>query len=208
VLILRTLLVGPIQTNCYLIGDEATKDGVVIDPGGDPDLILDAIDGEGLAICYILNTHAHFDHMMANSTLVAATGAPLALHREDRELLSAGGGATWFGLLSSPPTPEVDVELSDGQELAVGGLHINVLHTPGHSPGHVSFFLPRERVLFSGDALFHEGIGRTDLPGGDYNTLIASIRHKLLTLPDETVVYPGHGPATTIGSERRHNPHF
>jgi hydroxyacylglutathione hydrolase len=208
VLILRTLLVGLIQTNCYLIGDEVTKYGAVIDPGGDPDLILEAIDREGLAIRYILNTHAHFDHMVANFPLVAASSAPLALHPADRELLRAGGGATWFGLLSSPPTPKIDVELSDGQELAVGGLHIDVLHTPGHSPGHVSFSLPGEGVLFSGDALFHEGIGRTDLPGGDYATLIASIRHKLLTLPDETVVYPGHGPATTIGSERRHNPHF
>lgn len=207
-MIIRTLLVGPIQTNCYLIGDEVTGDGAVIDPGGDPDLILEAIHREGLAIRYILNTHAHFDHMAANSPLAAACNTPLALHPADSELLSAGGGATWFGLLSSPPTSKVDVELSDGQELAMGGLRIDVLHTPGHSPGHVAFSLPGEGVLFSGDALFQEGIGRTDLPGGDYATLMTSIRHKLMTLPDETVVYPGHGPATTIGSERRHNPHL
>jgi glyoxylase-like metal-dependent hydrolase (beta-lactamase superfamily II) len=122
------------------------------------------------------------------------------------ELLTTGGGGTWFGLLSSIYSPNADVELSDSQELTVGGLRLKVLHTPGHSPGHVAFYLSEEGVLFSGDALFRNGIGRSDLPGGDYATLIASIRHKLLSLPDETVVYPGHGPATTIGAERRHNP--
>ena len=207
-MIIRTLLVGLVQTNCYLIGDEATGDGAVIDPGGDPDLILEAIHREGLSIRYILNTHAHFDHMAANSPLVAACSAPLALHSADRELLNSGGGATWFGLLSPPSTPRIEVELSDGQELTIGELRIDVLHTPGHSPGHVAFSLPEEEVLFSGDALFQEGIGRTDLPGGDYATLMTSIRHKLMMLPDETVVYPGHGPPTTIGSERRRNPHL
>jgi hydroxyacylglutathione hydrolase len=205
-LIIRALLVGLIQTNCYVVGDEATRDGAVIDPGGDPEPILAAIEAEGLTIRYILNTHAHFDHMAANQPLLAATGGLLALHPADMELLTTGGGARWFGLLSSMPTPEPDVELSDGQELTLGGLRIEVLHTPGHSPGHVAFHLPEERVLFSGDALFQHSIGRSDLPGGDTATLIASIRHKLLPLPNETVVYPGHGPATTIGAERRYNP--
>lgn len=204
-MIIRTLLVGLIQTNCYLIGDEATREGAVIDPGGDPDSILAAIKAEGLTIRYILNTHAHFDHIAANEPLLAATGASLALHPADAKLLATGGGGKWFGLLSSISSPDPDVELDDGQELAVGGLRLKVLHTPGHWPGHVAFYLPEEGVLFSGDVLFQNGIGRTDLPGGDYATLMASIRHKLLTLPDETVVYPGHGPATTIGAERRHN---
>lgn len=204
-MIIHTLLVGLIQTNCYLIGDGATQEGAVIDPGGDPDLILAAIKAEGLAIRYILNTHAHFDHIAANKPLLAATGALLALHPADVELLATGGGGRWFGLPSiSSSNP--NVELSDGQELAVGGLRLKVLHTPGHSPGHVAFYLSEEGALFSGDALFQNGIGRSDLPGGDYATLIATIRRKLLTLPDETVVYPGHGPATTIGAERRHNP--
>jgi len=206
-LIIHTLVVGLIQTNCYLIGDEATREGVVIDPGGDSDSILAAIKAEGLTIRYILNTHAHFDHMAANEPLLAATGALLALHPADAELLATGGGGRWFGLpFISSPNP--DVELVDGQELKVGGLQLKVLHTPGHSPGHVAFYLSEERVLFSGDALFKNGIGRTDLPGGDYATLIASIRRKLLSLPDETVVYPGHGPPTTIGAERRHNPYL
>jgi len=203
-LIIRTLLVGLIETNCYLIGDEATRKGAVIDPGGDPDAILAAIKCEGLTIEYILNTHAHFDHVAANEALRAATGALLALHPADTELLTGGGGGEWFGL-SSMPSVHPDVELSDGQEVAVGKLRLKVLHTPGHSPGHVAFYLANEGVLFSGDALFQNGMGRTDLPGGDYPTLIASIRRRLLTLPDETVVYPGHGPATTIGAERRHN---
>jgi hydroxyacylglutathione hydrolase len=205
-LIIRTLLVGLLQTNCYVIGDEATREGAVIDPGGDPDPILAAIEAEGLRIRYVLNTHAHFDHMAANEPLLAASSAPLALHPADMELLTTGGGARWFGLLSSLHSPNVDVELSDDQELTVGELRVKVLHTPGHSPGHVAFFLPKEGVLFSGDALFQHSIGRSDLPGGDHATLVASIRHKLLPLPDETAVYPGHGPATTIGAERRHNP--
>ncbi len=204
-MIIRTLLVGLIQTNCYLIGDEATREGAVIDPGGAPDPILAAIKAEGLTIRYILNTHAHFDHIVANEPLLAATGALLALHPADAGLLATGGGGRWFGLLSIP-SPNPNVKLEDGQELTVGGLRLKVLHTPGHSPGHVAFYLPEQGVLFSGDALFHNGIGRTDLPGGDYATLIASIRRKLLILPDETIVYPGHGPATTIGAERRRNP--
>jgi len=205
-LIIRALLVGLIQTNCYVIGDEETRYGAVIDPGGDPERILAAIEVEGVAIRYIINTHAHFDHMAANRPLVAATGGLLALHPADRELLIAGGGGRWFGLLSSICSPHPDVELSDGQTLTVGGLRMEVLHTPGHSAGHVALYLPEEGVLFSGDALFQHSIGRSDLPGGDYATLIASIHRKLLPLPDETVVYPGHGPVTTIGAERRHNP--
>jgi len=204
-LILRTLLVGLIQTNCYLVGDEATLEGAVIDPGGDPELILEAIEAEGLTIRYILNTHAHFDHIAANEQLRAATGAPLALHPADEQLLASGGGGKWFGF-PAIPSPDPDIELADQQELRIGGLHMSVLHTPGHSPGHVAFHLPEEKVLFSGDALFHNGIGRSDLPGGDYATLMTSIRLRLLSLPDETRVYPGHGPATTIGAERKHNP--
>jgi hydroxyacylglutathione hydrolase len=207
-LIIRALLVGIIQTNCYLIGDEVSREGAVIDPGGDPEPILAAIEAEGLTIRYILNTHAHFDHMAANGSLLAATGARLAVHPADLELLATGGGGRWFGLLSSIYSPTPEIELSDGQELALGELRIKVLHTPGHSPGHVAFYLSNEGVLFSGDALFQNSIGRTDLPGGDRATLVASIRHQFLALPDETVVYPGHGPDTTIGDERSHNPYL
>lgn len=204
-MIIRTLLVGLIQTNCYVIGDGTTREGAVIDPGGDPDPILAAIDAEGLTIRYILNTHAHFDHMAANEALCAATGAPLGLHPADSALLALGGGGKWFGF-TSISSPDPTLELYDGQVLRLGELQMTVLHTPGHSPGHVAFYLPDEAALFSGDALFQRSIGRTDLPGGDPATLLDSIHDKLLTLPDETMVYPGHGPATTIGAERRHNP--
>jgi glyoxylase-like metal-dependent hydrolase (beta-lactamase superfamily II) len=200
--------VGIIQTNCYVIGDDVSREGAIIDPGDDADLIVTAIEAEGLTIRYILITHAHFDHIMASGPLLTATGAPLALHPADRALLTSGGLAGWFGLLSSRHNPHVDVELSDGQELAVGGLRIEALHTPGHSPGHVAFYLARQGTLFSGDALFQHGIGRSDLPGGDHSVLISSIRERLLSLPADTVVYPGHGPATTIGDERRHNPYL
>ena len=204
-MIIRSLLVGLIQTNCYLIGDETTGEGAVIDPGGDPDIILSAIDEEALTIQYILNTHAHFDHMAANEQLLTATGALLALHPSDVALLDTGGGGRWFGILSIS-SPHPDKELSDNQELSIGRLRIKVLHTPGHSPGHIAFHLPGERLLFSGDALFQNGIGRSDLPGGNHTILMRSIRHKLMTLPDETVVYPGHGPGPTIGAERVNNP--
>ena len=201
-MIIRTMPVGIIQTNCYLIGDETTGQGAVIDPGGDPQIILDAVESEGLTIGLVLITHAHWDHIAVNDAVLAATGASFALHPADTELLATGGGGRWFGLVTSALNHNPDIKLSDGQKLTVGGLGIRVLHTPGHSPGHVAFYLKDREILFSGDAIFHDGMGRYDLPGGDYLTLITSIRNKLLILPDETAVYPGHGPPTTIGAER------
>ena len=199
-----TLPVGLIQTNCYIVGCPESGEGVVIDPGGHPERILAEIERLGLNIRYVLNTHAHFDHTDANGAIVKATGAPLALHPGDRALLAASGGAAFFGLQTTP-SPPPDLDLHDGDELEVGSLRFQVLHTPGHTPGHVCFYEPREGVLFDGDVLFYRGVGRTDLPGGSWQQLLDSIQRRLFILPDETVVYSGHGPATTIGDEKRHN---
>lgn len=204
-MILHTIHVGITQTNCYVVGCEETHEGVVIDPGGHPQRIIDAIEESGLTVRYVLNTHCHFDHMGANAEIVAATGAPLALHPAELPILQARGGASWFGVLVKE-SPLPDVELADGQVLEVGTLRFQVLHTPGHSPGGVTFYLEEQGVAFDGDALFHMGVGRTDLPGGDWDTLMRSIQEVLFALPDETVLYPGHGPQTTVGREKRSNP--
>ena len=204
-MILHTIQVSITQTNCYIVGCEETREGVVIDPGGHPERILAVLKKSGLTIRYVLNTHCHFDHMGANAEIVAATQAPLALHPAEIPLLRASGGAEWFGVpVTESPLP--DQELADGQVLEVGRLRFRVLHVPGHSPGGLAFYEPDEGVVFDGDVLFAEGVGRTDLPGGDWETLVRSIRQVLFALPDETVVYPGHGPKTTIGCEKRHNP--
>jgi hydroxyacylglutathione hydrolase len=203
-LILHTVHVGITQTNCYIVGCEETKAGAIIDPGDEAEVILDKVEGLGLRIKYILNTHAHFDHVGGNADVVAATGAPLAIHPAELPALRVKGGAALFGL-DALQSPEPDIELRGGDVLEVGKLRLEVLFTPGHTPGHVSFYERASGVVFDGDVLFAGGIGRTDLPGGDYDTLLCSIHEKLLTLPDETRICPGHGPATTVGTERRSN---
>jgi glyoxylase-like metal-dependent hydrolase (beta-lactamase superfamily II) len=204
-LIIRTLPVGPIQTNCYLVGCSKTLDGAVIDPGWDAPTILAEAETAGLTIKYVLNTHAHWDHISANADVIAATGAKLGIHPEDLPLLRAQGGADLWHI-PVKPSPAPDVELTEGQIIEVGQLRFRVLFTPGHTPGHVSFYEADAGAVFDGDVLFKQGIGRTDLPGGDHNALMRSIRDVLLALPAETVVYSGHGPATTIGEERWANP--
>ena len=206
-MIIHTVHVGITQTNCYVVGCEETHEGVVIDPGGHPQRIIDAIEESGLTIRYVLNTHCHFDHMGANAEIVAATGAPLALHPAELPILQARGGASWFGVLVKE-SPLPDMELADGQVLEVGTLRFQVLHTPGHSPGGVTFYVEQmeKNAAFDGDVLFQMGIGRTDLPGSDWDTLMRSIREVLFALPDDTVLYPGHGPPTTVGQEKRSNP--
>jgi len=204
-LIVVTLPVGIIQTNCYVVACEETKEGVIIDPGGNPERILAAVKRQGLSIQYVLNTHAHFDHTDGNKGVVEATGAKLAIHPLDRPLLEAGGGGAWFGMRTEAG-PSPTMELQNGQPLAVGKLCFEVLHTPGHSPGHVCFYERNKGVLFDGDVLFYQGVGRIDLPGGDWQQLKDSIERVLFALPDETVVFPGHGPATSIGEEKQFNP--
>ncbi|MBC7251311.1 MAG: MBL fold metallo-hydrolase [Anaerolineae bacterium] len=209
-MIIKTLTVGPILTNSYIVGDESSKEGMIIDPGGDGKRIVDEVRRLGLTIKYVVNTHGHFDHTLANSEVMTAlkmlqdSPPALAIHPADATLLAVGGGAAWFGV-QADPSPPPDLELNEGDVLTLGDIELEVWHTPGHSLGSVSLVCPAERVVFDGDVLFNAGIGRTDLPGGDYYTLMNSIK-RLLTLPDETKVYSGHGPATTIGNERRSNP--
>jgi glyoxylase-like metal-dependent hydrolase (beta-lactamase superfamily II) len=204
-MIIRTIRVGITDTNCYVVGCEDTREGVVIDPGGHADRIFRVLDEIGLTIRYVLNTHCHFDHIQANAEVVAAIAAPLALHPAELPILEAKGGAALFGL-PEVESPMPDLELEDGQVLEVGTLRFQVLHTPGHSPGGVTFYLEEEGVAFDGDVLFAGGVGRTDLPGGDWDTLERSIREVLFALPDETVLYPGHMSKTTVEHEKAHNP--
>ncbi len=205
-MILKTLVVGPLETNCYLLGCERTHQAAIIDPGDDSVDILLAVRELGLEVVWILLTHFHFDHVLAAHAVQRTTGARVAIHAEDAPLLHHPPAALRaFGPAASSSL-RVDRLLADGDALSVGEVNIQVLHTPGHSPGSASFYLAREKAVFSGDALFCEGVGRTDLPGGSYQVLLESITHRLLALPDDTTVYPGHGPATTIGHERLHNP--
>lgn len=204
-MIIRCLPVGPIQTNCYVIGCSETHAGAVIDPGWDAPAILSEAESAGLAIELVLNTHAHWDHVSANADVLEATGARLAIHNNDLPLLRARGGADLWQI-PVKPSPEPDVLLTDGQLLQVGQLQLRVLFTPGHSPGHVSFYEADAGVVFDGDVLFRQGIGRSDLPGGDHQELMQSIHTVLMGLPPETIVYSGHGPPTTIGEERQLNP--
>ncbi len=200
-MIIRQLPLGQLQTNCYIVGCEQTREAVVIDPGDEVGRILSDIEKYALTVKYILNTHAHFDHIGGNAALVRATGAPLAIHNLDLPLLKERGGARYFGF-EIPQSPEPDRFLRENESIRFGRHSLAILFTPGHTPGHVSFYERREAALFDGDVLFAGGLGRTDLPGGDLAALISSIRDKIMKLPDETVIYSGHGPTTTIGQER------
>lgn len=202
----RQLPLGPLQTNCYLVGCEETQLAAVIDPAWDGRAIVAAAEDDGWDISHILITHAHFDHVAGLQETKQLTGAPIYIHPDAVEMLSnTTMSAAFFGL-RVPAPPQPDHLLSAGQAVTVGNLKLLTLYTPGHAPGHVCFHLPEYRVLFDGDVLFRDGIGRTDLPGGDYDQLMNSIKGELLPLPDETRVFSGHGPATTIGEERRNNP--
>ncbi len=195
---------GAFQENCYILGDEESGHAVLIDPGEDVNLFFRRIDTESLVLDAIWLTHAHVDHIAGVRESVERAGVPVYLHPDERVLYDrAAEQATWLGVaVQSPPTP--DHELHHGQKLSVGGLQFEVRAVPGHSPGSVAFV--GHGIAIVGDALFAGSIGRADLPGGDLHTLLASIRDQLMTLPDETVVYPGHGPDTTVGVERRGNP--
>lgn len=203
---IEQLPLGPMQTNCYLLADEATKVAAIIDPSGSGQRIAQYAKSQGWQVAHVLLTHSHADHVLGLADLKTATGAPVYIHPEAIEMLRASPRMGALIGLAVPAPPEPDEMLSEGQIVSVGELSLHVLYTPGHAPGHVSFHLPSEKVLFDGDVLFQGSIGRTDLVGGDYETLLQTIREKLLTLPDETRVLSGHGPETTIGEERRRNP--
>lgn len=199
------LVVGDLACNCYIVGDDVTKQAILIDPGDEPEAILEALRRHELQLTAIVATHAHFDHVLAAEAIRTATGAPFYLHKDDKELLEwLPASMRLFLGVDAAAAPEVDRPLQDGDELVAGGLKLAVIHTPGHSPGSISL-LAQDEAVFSGDTLFADSIGRTDLPGGDYEAIIASIRKRLFALGD-LPVYPGHGPATSTGRERLTNP--
>lgn len=203
-MLIETLAVGPLQVNCFIVGCPKTRRAAVIDPGEEGERILAAAEAASLRIELIVNTHGHFDHVGANGAVVERTGAEIALHQADLPLLRrAREHAAFFGLAAAP-SPEPTRLLQGGEFLTFGEVTLQVIHLPGHSPGGIC--LRAADHLFSGDALFAGSIGRTDLPGGDHELLIRGLCEKLLILPEETVVHPGHGPDTTIGREKRANP--
>lgn len=205
-IISETLAVGPLGVNSYILGSRKTNVAVVIDAGGEPEEILGILKKYNLTLEFLLNTHAHFDHVGGVKSLQDATGAKFLLHQEDIPLLNYLDDTTNAFGLPSIPRPEVDGPLVDNQEISVGDEVIRVIHTPGHSPGSVCFLM--NNAVFVGDTLFAGSVGRTDLYGGSYTKLINSIRTRLFTLKDNVVIYPGHGPSTTIGEEKQHNPFF
>jgi hydroxyacylglutathione hydrolase len=205
---IEAVSVGPLQTNCYLVACPETRAAVIIDPGWSGEEISELVVENGFDLKALLLTHAHFDHVAGVAALKRLTGAPVLAHADSRTLLLDNHRHASLWGFRIEPAPELDGELVEGQIVQVGGLALEVLHTPGHAPGHVCFLERTAKALFDGDVLFRSGVGRFDLPGGDYGLLMQSIREKLLTLPDDTAVYPGHGPATTIGDERRWNPYL
>ena len=202
-MIVKKVVVGPFASNCYIVGSESNKEGVIIDPGADAKEILKNVKDLGLDIKLIVLTHGHIDHTGAVKEVKKTTGAEVAIHTDDAKSLQEQLLGRLFGL-SYPPPPPPDWLLKDGDSIDIGDLHFLVVHTPGHSLGGIC--LLEEGVVFSGDTLFNYGIGRTDMPGGSYSQLMNSIHTKLMILPNNTIVYPGHGPETTIGTERRSNP--
>ena len=206
-MIVKALVVGPFASNCFIVGSEKTMEGMIIDPGADAQNILNIVRSLGLRIILIVATHNHIDHVGALRYVKDETGAKYAVHEADAKEAKPAMFGRMMGLmlgssLRAPPKP--DRLLNDGDVIEIGDLKLQVLYTPGHTPGGIS--LLGEGVVFSGDTLFNFGIGRTDLAGGDYGKLMDSIITKLMVLPDTTVVYPGHGPETTIGAEKKWNP--
>ncbi|UCF88653.1 MAG: MBL fold metallo-hydrolase [bacterium] len=203
-LVIEHLLVGPLQSNCFILGDEESGEAVIIDPGGDGDMILNAVLEKPWKVTAILNTHAHFDHIAANAAVKRGTGAPLMAPRPDAPFMAQAHISARIYGLEVDSSPEPDKLLDDGDEIDLGDEKIQVISTPGHTPGGATFVT--SIGIFPGDSIFAGSIGRTDLPGGDYDTLIDSIKTRIMSLDDETLIYPGHGPATTVGREREYNP--
>jgi hydroxyacylglutathione hydrolase len=200
------LIVGPLQCNCSILGNEASREAIVVDPGDDISRIVDTLEKHQLTVKQIIVTHAHIDHIAGAERLKRLTGAPILYNQNDLPLVRMMDiQAGWLGI----PTPEVappDASLEDGQVISITGLTGSILHTPGHTEGSVCLYLPQQSLLLAGDTLFAGSIGRTDLPGGDTQKLLKSIRDSLLTLPDNVTVLPGHGEKTSIGIERESNP--
>jgi hydroxyacylglutathione hydrolase len=202
-----SLVLGPVETNSYLVADNATGEAAVIDPADRGDLILIEASRRGWRVGHIWLTHGHFDHLGGAASVADGSNPPppVALHPEDYWLWRNEGGAPFFGMRIDPG-PEPTIDLLHDQVLHLGSVEFKVLHTPGHTPGHVVFYCEAEKVIFCGDVIFMGSIGRTDLPGGSYETLMESIRTHILNKPDDTRLFTGHGPDTTVGHERMRNP--
>ena len=205
-MILEMLTVGPFQENCYVIGDEESGAGAIVDPGDEAARIALAVERTGLDIAQILITHAHIDHVGAVAALAEEYSCPVLMHAEAEPMLAQLPTQAMMMGLRFGKVPTVDRHIEDEETIEVGGLELRSLYTPGHAPGHLAFYVESEGLVLSGDALFSGSVGRVDLPGGSMEVLMRSIEERLLTLPDETAVYSGHGPETTIGNERAHNP--
>lgn len=202
---IRSFVVGPFETNCYIAADAASLDALVIDPGDDSGAIVSAAQSGGFVVRGIVNTHGHADHIAGNRALQERFGCPIMIHELDAAFLQdPEANLSALAGYTGPLSPPADRLLEDGDEITVGELVFRVVHTPGHTPGGIC--LVAEGVLFSGDTLFAGGVGRTDFPGGSHEQLVEAIRSKLLVLPDDTMICPGHGPRTTIGAERKANP--
>lgn len=200
--------VGPLAVSCYIVEHVSTRKAVVIDPGGDGEAILGEIGRLGLNVDKILLTHGHFDHVGAVGLLRKKSGAKIHIHPDDVERMkTARRQGLMFGLWI-PDTPSPDVLVGEGDRVPFADREFRVSHTPGHTPGCVSYIMESEKMAFVGDLIFAGSIGRTDLPGGDYDALIRAVREKIFVLPDDTVLFPGHGPSTTVGGEKRSNPFF
>jgi hydroxyacylglutathione hydrolase len=216
-MIFKMMETGPLMVNCYIIGDEATGEAAVFDPGGDVDEILAVVKEEGLKVKYIINTHAHFDHVGGNKELQEKTGAPIMIHEEEaKELQVANTRATMFGC--SADSSSASEFPKEGDDIAVGSITFKVIDLRGHSHAGQGFVfdgefeiqgkMEKRKAVICGDALFAGSIGRTDFPGGNLDLLLENIRRKIFTLPDDTLVFSGHGPVTTVGNEKQHNPFF
>jgi hydroxyacylglutathione hydrolase len=200
------LPVGMLQCNCSIFGDETTREAIVIDPGDDIGSIVSLLDRHQLRVKAIVITHAHIDHIGGAKKLKDLTGAPVHMNADDQELYHhLDMQASWLGV-RTPDQTDIDVEARDGDTLTLADTSFHVIHTPGHTQGSLCLWIPAENKLVAGDTLFRESIGRTDLPGGDFQAILRSIHTKLLTLPEDAVVIPGHGGETTIGWEKERNP--
>ncbi|MGI9102448.1 MAG: MBL fold metallo-hydrolase [Terriglobales bacterium] len=202
----KILPVGPLQCNCSIVGDEGTREAMVIDPGDEIEDILHIVEQHGLTVKQIVVTHAHIDHVGGAMKLKQRTCAPILLNQNDADLLKmVDTQAAWVGM-KPPGKVSIDQTLADAEQLKVGTMAARVMHTPGHTEGSICLYFPAERKLIAGDTLFAGSIGRTDLPGGSTKKIMESLHTRVLALPDETIVVPGHGPLTTIGEERESNP--
>jgi len=207
-MIQKGLTVGLLEVNCYILGDEVTKEAVVIDPGGDEDEILDVLNHNQFQLKLIIDTHGHFDHVDANQPLKEATGAKIAIHEADAQMLDKPSAEAMFFTGNRLRTSQADILLKENDILTFGQYRLKVLHTPGHTPGGISLVLEDHPYVYVGDLLFAGSIGRTDFPGGSYDSLITAVKTKIFPLGDNYSVYPGHGPVTTVAQERKYNPFF